>query len=49
MSSYLGSLAGRQLSVDEKPDVIKYEYGSRGPKGLDEYVAKYGYKNASAD
>ncbi|KIK56297.1 hypothetical protein GYMLUDRAFT_76215 [Collybiopsis luxurians FD-317 M1] len=29
---------------EEKPIPIKYERGSRGPAGLDEFLAKYGYK-----
>lgn len=34
--------AGRQ-----KP--LPYAYGSRGPDGLDEFIAKYGYKRAGED
>ncbi|ORX38424.1 glucose-6-phosphate dehydrogenase [Kockovaella imperatae] len=28
----------------EKPKVESYPYGSRGPEGIDEFTAKYGYK-----
>ena len=31
-------------SIGEKPKVETYPYGSRGPKGIDDFTAKYGYK-----
>jgi len=31
----------------DAPKPESYEYGSRGPKGLDEYTSKYGFKRAS--
>jgi glucose-6-phosphate 1-dehydrogenase len=28
----------------EKPHPLPYPYGARGPKELDAFIAKYGYK-----
>lgn len=29
------------------PQPLKYPYGSRGPKELNDFVAKYGYKRSN--
>lgn len=35
--------------VDDKPDVAPYAYGSRGPEGLDDFTAKFGFYKRSDD
>nr|GAT59437.1 glucose-6-phosphate 1-dehydrogenase [Mycena chlorophos] len=33
----------------QRPRPVQYPYGSRGPKELDAFITKYGYKRANAD
>ena len=37
------------MNVGKAPKCEPYDYGSRGPKEIDEYTAKYGFVRASED
>jgi glucose-6-phosphate 1-dehydrogenase len=34
---------------EEKPKPVGYEYGSRGPKEIDEFTERFGYKRSTGD
>lgn len=35
--------------TEERPKPVGYEYGSRGPKEIDEFTSRFGYKRTEGD
>jgi glucose-6-phosphate 1-dehydrogenase len=45
----LGIAEWKANHTGEAPKPVEYKYGSRGPEGLDEFTAKYGYTRQDED
>lgn len=45
----LDERAGTADRPEERPKPVGYEYGSRGPKEIDEFTERFGYKRSEGD